>query len=312
MPKNKIKNRRGSLFGIGPWSALFYILVAVLAPIVRSESWEHSLAEKLKSIGLMRIGDLWLGIFANSVVFAIGILAAMLGYREKISRQAERDAEIHLSGPKALFLRPFFIDKRFGVPNPFYSHLSGGIGPDAMFIKPEEFVGRVLEPYIIVMEIGGGRESVSGGRIYSSDDHWRESFAQAVEGAAVIVVLPMLGLNAKAGRILGEATIWEMRYLVESKNISRTIVVMPKVHWARRKYARQSWERARIATSSFGLFLPEYREQGAVMLFVKVLDAWKVERDFGGMKNGRYSLAAGLIEAVEWLSVKNNFALLKR
>jgi len=312
MPRRRIRERHNSLFEVGLWPLSLFSIAVILAPIARTDYWTDWLATSLRSAGITGINDIESKIVGGSIALGFGIAGAILAHRSKLSRQVDRDSEIQLLGPKALFLRPYFSDKKFLFPNPFYSYWSCGISLEPIYMPPEEFVGRILEPYVSVMEIGGDPKFISGGKIYSPDDCWRESFIQAVERATFVVIMPMLGFDPKTRKALGEATIWELRYLVESENIHRTIVLMPKVPPLRRKYARQSWERARLAAASFGLTLPEYKRNGAIILFRRKLGIWEVAVDFIGTESRRASFAVGLVEAVEGLAAKNGFALHNR
>jgi hypothetical protein len=246
------------------------------------------------------------------------LLAALMGWliiRHKRKLQWLRNKELLLPGPKALFLRPFFSDKGIKFLNPFYSGWStalSGVSIDLGFLGPEEFVGRVLEPFMNVVQVGGSPATIGNATLSISDEDWKPLVIEAVHSASIIVILPVLRQEKKTGRTSGESTIWELRYLVDSCRMMQTIVVMPSVSWYRRRTTREGWERARSKAAEFGLNLPVYERKGAVLTFERKGSTWQVVNSFGQAVCLRRKIAFGIVEAVKMFAHRESFSLLDR
>lgn len=308
MPKRqgrtKIKERTDSRFSIGIVEVLLCLIGVVVAVGGRTGMW-LDWAEKWVSRP---------GAWILPVVVAIPLLssAAHFARRSKSRLQPFRDLEATMDGTHALFLRPFFSDTKVGIPNPFFSAIwSGGFSIEPPELGPEEFVGRVLEPYINVREVGGAT-TIGNGRIPVSSEKWQEDVIKAANKASVTIILPLLGQDKKAGQDLGESTLWELSYLVKTGLISRAMIIMPKVEWRGRKSVRDSWERARAKALGFGMLLPEYSKDGGVLTFEHDHVAWRPAQIFGQNISGRKSLAVGLVEAIKWQAEHHGFELSTR
>lgn len=268
-------------------------------------------------------------------------LYRLLARRHKIKLQHKRDAEGLASEFRALFLRPFFSDKRLRFENPFRRPFY----PESMFLEPPEFVGRVLEPYIDVVQFGGELNEVSNARISTSyecsdrprarsiarrsssarrprrgsdtgsmalGDHWKPQFKDQVRQAALVVIIPLLRSNDRTARVEGEDTIWELDYLSRMGLLERAIVVMPNRPGLFGKWVDKSWNLARLRAAQLGIPLPEYAKSGDVMTFTFRGGSWQLVPGFCGAWKGRGRLAAGMVAAVHSLAERHRFTLLAR
>ena len=308
----KIRERKDSRFSVGLVEVILFSIGAVPAYLGRNGAWLDWLEKGMSQIGLGGFGRLGSVSLTLAVSLAFCIPATILATRSKLRLQPLRDAETNSSGTNALYLRSFFTDTKALLPNPFYSNLSSGISLESQFIGPEEFVGRVLEPYIDVREVGGDATTVGNGRIPLLEETWQMTVVKAIRAASVIIILPSLSRDKNNGQIFGTGMIWELKYLVKSGQVSRMIAIMPKVDWLRRKSTRESWEQAREAASKFGLILPEYCNTGGIIIFEHSQGVWRPKKIFGQSKFRRKRFAIGLVEALKWQAEHNGFELLVR
>jgi hypothetical protein len=307
----KIRERKASRVGPGGAASGLMLIAGVLAPLLWSESNRLWFNQQVRSVGIGWFGG-YAWLVPAGVALLCGIAAAILADRHKRRLQPLRDSEVSLEGPHALYLRPYFTDTGTPLLNPFYSAWSGGLSLEAYALNPEQFVGRVLEPYINVREVGGNPSTVANSRILIPYDAWQDAVKEAIHAAAVIVMMPLMLPDRNTGIMRGEATIWELQYIVESGLLDRTIVLMPHVPWGARKRTRGAWERTRNRVAEFGLELPAYREQGDVLVFSHADEAWRMEKLFSPALPARKQVAAGLVEALRWTSERCGFALLDR
>jgi hypothetical protein len=294
----EVRERERSQFR-GGWLAFAVsclILIVIFVIRVLDMSAQHSAFKAI--LGTLQL----LGLLLSGA----WPLHAWLSRRHKIKLQRTRDAEALSSDFRALFLRPFFLDKNFLFANPFWSPFC----PETKSLAPPEFVGRVLESYINVVQFGGESDEVSNARISMPDSSkWEPLFTQQVDHASVVVIIPLLRYEGPGGRPEGEATMWELDYLVRSFALERTIAIMPT---RARGWIAESWERARMRAVKLGVNFPEYSRSGDVMTFEYHNGNWRVVAGFCGSWKGRERLAAGLVAATKSLSERHRFTLLAR
>lgn len=248
------------------------------------------------------------------IILVLVVPGQLLAKRNVLRSQSLRDAEAHAPGPKALFLRSFFTDKKVHLLSPFFSRwaAAGGTEVRPPVLLPEEFVGRVLEPYINVVEIKGRDKTIAPGQITTTDVEWKTTVARTIPSASVVVILPAMGKKKRKDEERGHGTVWELEHLMRSGYMDRTIAIMPVTIWVRRRSVRQSWERIRQEMSDKGLVLPEYNRRGSVITFELKDNVWRPARIFGQTGSSRKRLAIGLVEAVEWEARIHKFELLSR
>jgi len=308
-----VRERKHSRFTPGALAVGFMSLAAIAAVLLRTEFWTDWLNHWLHTLGYGTVARptlMW--VSAIPVLFA-ACAAALLSQSNKRKLQYVRDADLTMNRPHVLFLRPFFTDTRLAVPNPYYSVWSAGLGRDGTTLLPEEFVGRVLEPYIDVRQVGGATATIGNSRISVSSAEWRATVAQAIEEASAILVLPVTGHDKATGKALGDGTLWELAYLVNSGYITRSIILMPpSVLLFRRKSTRLGWEHTRAEASRFGLTLPPYDTAGRIMRVVAVDEGYSAVSTCDKRTNGRKRLAIDLVAALQELSRLYNFKLLDR
>lgn len=309
----KIKEREESRFSISWSAAVLFLMGAPFGYLSRNGAWLDWLEKKLSQIGFGEFSRFGAIAITLSIALAFCVPAAILAKRRKLNLQALRDAEANSSKTTALYLRPFFTDTKIQLQSPFYSSWSQGISLEPPFIGPEEFVGRVLEPYIDVRQVGGAAKTVHTGLVnVLEEETWQMAVVKAIRAASVTIILPSLTRSKNNSQQFGTSTIWELKYLVNSKQIRRTIVIMPKVSWINRRSTRKSWDHAREEIAKFGLILPEYSKSGGSVVFEQADDAWRPKMVFGQSKFRRKRFAAGLVEALKWQAKQNGFELLNR
>jgi uncharacterized integral membrane protein len=312
--KPKVRGRGDTRFGVGTWSQLlaiplYFLLVAAAAG----------------SAGLLKSLRYWAGdwtwpfivvIFGGA--FLCACIGARLGASDKRKTQTLRDAEATMSGSRALYLRTFFSDTKIQFPNPYVDQAFGVSFDlttlDGEMLPAEVFVGRVLEPFLNVVQVGGSPATIGPGRIYTSDAEWQDAVRPAVLEADVIVILPIMGLDRKTKRLAGRATIWEMEHLVRSGRIERAVVIMPprlSIMWFPSR-VRDGWERARALAAEFALYLPASQRRGGVFIFHEWNGDWLPTEIVIRTKRKRERLAAALQEAVKRQAIRHRFQLLER
>jgi hypothetical protein len=239
------------------------------------------------------------GDWVFAIIFALAILFFSVGLliseRNKRRLQGIRDVEGKTENIHLLFLRPYFTDTRIVFLNPFYPDSFFGMSLDTVTLRPEEFVGSVLEPYIAVREFGGNPRIVGNARIHVANESWHAAVNEAIASAAVILVLPLLGKNVATGEYWGAATVWELESLTESGQLERAIVLMPPTPVWRKKNISLLWEDARRRASGFGLDLPSYDPDGGVFTVAQVQNRWKPDRTFSPKISRKLMMALALI-----------------
>jgi len=296
-----MRARSASRSSRGPVGSLLYGLAAVAIVLMKSEWFRRWLTSKLG------VGAAW--VLMCAVTLLLLASAALIAQRHQRKLQVVRDHDIAIAGPVALYLRPFFIDKHV-FANPYYTS-----SPDNPALLSSELIGRVLEPYIRVRQLGGGPETLANTRVPVPllDDAWKLIVKQQILTASVAIILPLMDRDRKTGEIRGQATLWELGYLIESGAIARTIVMMPSAAWVSRRRVGNAWEHGRTAARDLGLFLPPYTKDGDVMTFARDDGGrWRVAGSFGRAARGHKRIAVGLVEAVQWLAHRHGFALLDR
>lgn len=309
----KIRERKDSRFSPGCLGPLLLPLLFILVQISRSPIRSEWIGQ---AVGLESLNpNVLTAIVAGLATLLAGVMVWLVKrHRKKL--QALRDAEIFLPGPRALFLRPYFSDTKVKLLNPFFSSWAAAfsgvpVNFDGGILLPEQFVGRVLEPFINVVQVGGS-PAISNATLTVTDKEWKPAVAEAVDAAAVVIVMPILREDRRTGHTAGVSTILELQYLVESTHLSRTIIVMPDAMWHSRRRIARGWEQARQKAAKFSLLLPPYNKKGAVMTFEKTEGGWQVSRTFGQGICRRRKIAFGLVEAVTWLAQRHSFSLLDR
>ncbi len=294
--KRTIRKVRGSLFG-GGW---VYGLVGTVG---------YWLWYALLYGGQFRNGLMWLG----GVVGILGASVAQVFWeRHKLRLQKTRDRATDSPGPFALYLRPFFSDSTFLLPNPFAWNVSVSMGfelllPGHLGLGPEEFVGRVLEPFIRVRQVGGSSSTVGNARAYVGDDAWGDVVKEWVAQASVIIILPVVLEDATTEQVHGRATIWELEYLVRSGRLSHTVVIMPPVQSSKKSNSTaEGWGRAQAIAATFDLILPDYDARGGFMTFHQSGDLWLRCEWFPG-RFRQQAMGIGLIKAVHSLAKRHGF-----
>jgi hypothetical protein len=235
----------------------------------------------------------------------------IIARRYKIAAQSRRDEGGQASVHRALFLRPFFSDRKLKFYNPFFREWL----PEPRSLLSQEFIGRILEPYIDVVQFGGSHKEVANARVAvpRGEPDWWPLFEHQVAQASAIIVVP---LQRKSGTrsIEGMATILEMKYLLASRALERAIVVMPPMrgHGWLDMWLEDSWELARAKMSELRLELPRYSLYGDVMVFECVVGDWKMAASFCEGREDEHRLAFGVVEAMKWLARRHRFELLDR
>lgn len=194
-----------------------------------------------------------------------------------------------------VFLRPFHIDATVKIANPFFRFWSGNY-EEAFSLFPGEYIGRVLEPYCRVIEIGGADTSVGSNRIHGGDAHWQEIFATTIGQAAFFVIMPLL-FERKGS--CGQATLWELSELKAASRLDRVVVFMPRAPRFRQSSIPEAWQRARKIAHGNGIALPAFTHRGGVFTLSPQASGWCANADSAVGPYRERSLAAGLIAAVQ-------------
>jgi hypothetical protein len=223
--------------------------------------------------------------------------------------QAVRDRQDIGAQPFALYLRPFESDAAITLQNPHYSHIASIVLSEENRIGPEEFVGRVLEAYIHVIQIGGDPIRAGATRVYAGEHDWRERFFDLSRKASVLIVSPLLFPNRSGGPMKGGETLWELAFLAQSGLLERTLLLMPRVRWWRRRRVRDAWTRAADELALGDLRIPAYRARGGVFAATRDTTGWTFSIDHPVGRLGRRQLALALVEATENLAAKLGFLL---
>jgi hypothetical protein len=306
MKKRRIKilERNDSRYNPG-WLAVILILIGTISSILlRQESGRDWVNRKIIEIGLGDFGGYggWITVVIAGSIFMLGVVLAS---HNKKKLQKLRDVEAVLDydedeniADRALYLRPFFTDSKIGLQNPFYSRWSGGVSSEPPGLGPEEFIGRVLEPYINVREVEGSDKTIGLGRLRISDsERWQSVVIRSIMEAPLIIVLPSLSQPKNNKEISGLSTMWELKQLVELNRLDSTIAIMPNSDWFHRKTIRKNWEEACSKGKEFGLVLPEYSKKGCIIIFEHKNKIWQPLKIFGQSGTSQKRLARGLVEA---------------
>lgn len=294
--RKMLRERQASRFSRGPMASLLFAVGAIPVTFALRTSEDAG------------------RVVAMVLALLLILPAVIMAQRHKQQLQALRDQDIRVGGPVALYLRPFFIDKYLRLPNPYRTWAGGSWSPDSMPILATELIGRVLEPYINVRQLGGGPETLANTRVPVPPlgDEWKRTVKDQIEAASVAIVIPLLGRDKKPGELHGQAMLWELEWLVNSGAMARTVVMMPSVVWVNRRRVRNGWELGRTMLRELGLILPPYTKRGDVMTFARDGDCWRVAASFGGTGRAVNRIAVGLVEAVQSLARHHGFALLDR
>jgi len=299
----KIQERNDSRYNPGWIAAILFFVGGIPSILLRPESNRDWINRKLTEIGIGDFGGYgaWIIVIISGGIF---VLAGYLAYLNKKKLQPLRDAEASLDGShdkntlgQALYLRPFFTDSKTKLQNPFYSIFSSGISSELPTLGPEEFVGRVLEPYITVREIEGSDETIGLGRLHISGERWQSVVIKAIMDAPLIIILPSLNQRKDNKEPSGLSTMWELKQLVEFNRLDSTIAIMPNSDWFDRKAIRKGWEQARSKAAELGLILPEYYKKGCIIVFEYKDEVWQPLEIFGRNGVSQKRLARGLVEA---------------
>jgi hypothetical protein len=308
--RKKLRERQASRFSRGPTASLLFGIGGILMAFALGGG--YFLAAGLRATGIADLGDDAARVVGGVLAMLFVIPATFIAQRHQQQLQVVRDQDIRVGGPVALYLRPFFIDKYLRLPNPYRSRSFWS--PDMAPILPAEFIGRVLEPYINVRQLGGGPETLANTRVQAPllGDEWKRTVKNQIQAASVAIVIPLLDRDRKSGELRGQATLWELAWLINSGAMARTIVMMPSVAWVHRRRVRDGWERGRAVLRELGLVLPPYTKRGEVMTFARDDGCWCVAASFGGKGRAINRFAVGLVEAVQSLAGQHGFALLDR
>jgi hypothetical protein len=312
MEELTLRKRRDSHYRPGRMAQLLLLPGLAAAALLLLETQTSWLQPRLEQFGLPGWTRWLLLVVGGVIVFLSFASATFVSELNKMKNQTLRDAEIGVRGLFVLYLRPFFSDIRVGMPNPFYNPLAFGLTLETSGLTPEEFIGRVLEPYIDVRQVGGGPRAVGPARVYVSNEKWQEAVTAAVAEAASIIILLLVRHDPKDGSIKGLATMWELKHLVESGAMGRTIVIIPPSLFYNYNEMQADWEGASRIGEEFGIKLPEYHKNGGVVLFEKRGPSWQPSRIFGQTGQEYTGLAEGLLQAIQLQAAQHGFALLDR
>ena len=256
-------------------------------------------------------GDLSSMFWAYLLAFALIALGALLARVHKRRAQVQRDSELKLDGPTALFLRPFFLDKKLRLINPDRgpSGILAGIVSYNTFraLSPSEYVGCVLESYLHVRQFSGNPEDFANARILLPEGcDWKPHVKSQIAQAAIVVIMPLVLPPS------GSGSMWELSYLRDSGRLESTIAIMPRVVSRDRETVKHGWELAQIEASAFGVELPPYDANGDVFIFRRQGDGWRYSSPFSRPTHRDANVALNLVEAAKWLAKHRQFELLDR
>lgn len=288
------------------------------------------------------------GLFALSLRAELNSILEEENLKRKHQLQSYRNSQVDSIKIYTLYLRSFETDDIVFMANPFFfedddeNRKQINSFGDAELIFPEEFIGRVLEPYIDVLQVGGSDANIGPARIFVDDSIWQERVGNAVNAASIIILMPLV-TEMKNGSYRGLATMWELQFLVKSGKIERTIILMPPSnHFGkaasgelnlrngqndvglmeyRRAHIGDGWEAIKDMSSRIGLQLPCYTDSGAVIgLFKQEGDgAWRYGCVYepapyvsGMWSRNKCEFALCLLEMVACVSDKYNIELSDR
>lgn len=291
----RVRQRKGGTFRIGIAAGVYFFVGWLV--------WQ-----------IVNISGLWL--IALFVGFPILVIFVWLGNwrsnQQHVAAQPLRNSEANLAGGvSALYLRPFFT-AGLCFDNPFRSYWKLaliGFSIDPPLLLCEQFVARVLEPYINVREIGGNPLLAGIGRL-TTEEEWKDTFGTALNEAQVVIIIPAFYEDPKTGQTSGEMTLWEIQQLMVSKRMDRAIAIMPKKF--PRIPTREYWQESQKRLADLGLILPNYDWKGCVLVFDQVNNHWEFTKKFGQRGFGKKRLAKGLLEALMFQSERHGFSLLGR
>lgn len=289
----KLRYRKGSLFRPGIPASICYGAAAVVQCNARTDRTLSSM------------------FWAYLLAFALIALGALLARVHKRKLQVQRDSELKLDGPTALFLRPFLLDKGLRLINPARNSsgiLAGFFGYNTFrALSPSEYVGCVLEPYLNVRQFSGRPEDFANTRILLPEGcDWKPYVKAQIAQAALVVIMPLV-LPPH-----GSGSMWELEYLCDSGRLENTIAIMPHVVWRERGTVKHGWELAQIEASAFGVELPPYDVNGDVFIFKRQGDGWRYSSPFNRPAHRDVQVAVNLVEAAKWLAKHRQFELLDR
>jgi hypothetical protein len=299
-----LKRKKNSTLSRANGRTVFFIALAFIASII------GQFLVRIENDALILIG----GVLTIAFFVLLGV--ATWSFRKQMrDTQALRDAQWHEPGPKAVYLRTFDSDKSVAYRNPFWSWWTRFfLGPlaeivDPAFIRAELFVTRVLEPYIVTIQVGG--KDPSGARINlpTGDETWWRVVADITDRCNMVVILPMLA--RKGATLHGKSTMWELRHLMETGKLGKTALLMPPGRLFRTNRMRTGWTLAQERARAHGLALPDYDPSGAVLLFARQGGVWRESARYtrvSGPKKRRFGQA--LLDALLSLSEDTGFGLL--
>ena len=257
----------------------------------------------------MGLGEYGLVLWMGVVYVACVAVAAVVSDRNKKRLQAIRDREGLADSTYLLFLRPFFSDTALLQPNPFYSAWSQGVTVDGPGLRPGELVGSIVEPLIAVREAAGSHAVVGNARLSFATDEWQVEIRKQIDAAAVILLRPLLRRAKRTGTVQGQATVWEIGYLVESGRMERTLVMMPMAPLLTGRRMREMWEHARERAVDAGLELPAYDPAGGVFAFAPAEGVWRVARRFQPGSSRKTRFGAALLAGVHAMATRHGVRL---
>jgi hypothetical protein len=110
----------------------------------------------------------------------------------------------------------------------------------------------------------------------------------------------------------GSETLWELAFLAQSGLLERTLILMPRVRWWKRRRVREAWTRATDELALRDLRVPAYRARGGVFAATRDATGWTFSIDHRVGHLSRRQLALALVEATETLAAQRGFALKHR
>jgi len=167
----------------------------------------------------------------------------------------ERSQYASLSGglPRrfALFLRPFSINRRLAVANPYKS--LGLLWPSAPAerneVDLETLLADAFKSENPLIGLGKPGEAIGAGRVEVPESSWQLKVMKFAAAAEIILVIPASS----------EGTKWEITYLKQARLLTKCIFVMPP---SRRREIAEQWEGS---IDRLPIWMPPYSSRG--MLF---------------------------------------------
>ena len=163
-----------------------------------------------------------------------------------------------------LYLRPFALDHRFTINNPYKTELGMLSSPRSLTEAPtldlEAVIDRALVSEGNVVGIGGSDHEDSGGRITVPDTEWQKLLKSLAHQARVIFMVP-----AASG-----GCVYELRWILANELLTKTVFIMPPsamMNSMDRDFFKKEWERALLAFRDEGLQLPQLQKTGALFCF---------------------------------------------